>query len=253
MRPDRSFPLSNWQSFQQQDPVSKLLRTLPALESLSDWPAPDQWQSHATEIAVWDRLGQTLVFTLEEKPGQRARRKRESSAPGRSYEASICERQEIPTRAENLHDFFNAIIWLNFPLAKFALHRRAYEIQNLWWQDHGREKRCPLADRLTCFDEGGIVFELSDGMTRDEVESLLLSRNDEAKKAFVSAHRECFRLFGHGMMEVMMKGNTAIYAACILLDPGGNSQDLKLAAYLSAFDSSSPDHGSVNVSWLLTA
>ena len=251
MRPDRSFPLSDWQSFRQQKAVGSLLRTLPAIESLCNWPTPEQWQNHASGLGLWDRLGQTLVFTLEEKPGQRAKRKQASSSPGRSYEASICERQEIPTRAENLHDFFNALIWLNFPLAKFALHRRAYEIQNLWWQGHGREKRCPLADRLTCFDEGGLVFELSDGMNREAVERLLLSRKDEEKKCFVQAHPERFSLFGHGMMEVMMRGNTAIHAACILLAAGDLTRDQRLAAYISVFDAESPDHGSVNVSWLL--
>lgn len=250
MRPDSSFPLLDWQSFRQHEAVRALLTNIPAAAAFDDWPAPEQWQDLAAKQAVWERLGRPLVFTLEEKPGQRARRKQER-ALGRSYEASICERQEIPTRAKNLHDFFNALIWLNFPFAKYALHRRAYAIQRDWWQDHGRDKRCPLADRLTCFDEGGIIFDRPAELSRVAVETLLLSRADAEKRAFVQRYARQFTFFGHGMMEVMMKGNVAIHAACILLDPGAESQDQKLARYISEFGAQSPDHGSVNVAWLI--
>jgi len=200
-------------------------------------------------------MGHDLVFTLEEKLGQRARRKQKrpeaSLLGGRTYEASILEKQQIPTRAHNLHDFFNALIWLNFPLSKYALHKRAYEVQSEWSDRHEVQKRCPLADRLTCFDEGGILFEVSQGQSRSAVEALIQSRDDINKKAFVERYRESFTLFGHGMMEVMMKGNAAIYASCIILEAGTDSKDQKLARYLDRFGELSPDHGAVNVSWLL--
>ncbi len=223
---------------------------MPELLTFDDWPLPEDWQTIANHHGIWELIGINLAFTLEEKLGQRARRK-QPKGPGRSYEASILRRQEIPTRASNLHDFFNALIWLNFPNGKYTLHRKAYEVQGQWSEIHDRQQRCPLADRLTCFDEGGIVFEIPSGLGRREIESLILSRNDNEKQAFVEEYARGFTLFGHGMMEVMMKGNISIFASCILLDTGSRTRDQKLTHYLDSFGPESPDHGSINMSWLL--
>jgi hypothetical protein len=246
------FPFGNWQTFQTLQRVDALLEHVPFLREIKDWPSPENWQEMAESKQIWSAIEQQLVFTPEIKLGQRAKRKRKDAPPGRSYEASIVEKSEIPTRLANLHDFFNAIIWLNFPLGKYHLHRRAYEIQTEWWQTHDRQKRCPLLDRMTCFDEGGIVFDLPADLERGEVETLIQSRNDSAKKDFVQRYRDSFSFFGHGMMEVMMKGNTNIHAACIIINSGAETLDLRLSNYLKAFGVQTSDHDAVNVSWFLT-
>jgi len=46
------------------------------------------------------------------------------SEAGLMYEQQIFERGEIPTRAGNAHDFFNALCWLTFPRAKAAMNAR---------------------------------------------------------------------------------------------------------------------------------
>jgi hypothetical protein len=46
------------------------------------------------------------------------------SADGLAYEARIWARGEVATRPGNWHDFFNALVWLTFPLAKAALNAR---------------------------------------------------------------------------------------------------------------------------------
>ncbi len=189
---------------------------------------------------------------FEQKPGQRVKRKESKiDRAVRGYEYSILEKREIPTRAANLHDFFNAIVWFNFPKAKYHLHRRAYEVQTAWSAEFPGQGRCPLADRLTCFDEGGIVWDLPEGLGRDAVESLVQSRDDEGKRALVQRHAGSFALFGHGMMEVMLKGGSNIYASCIIVDPGPGSLDERLASYLEGFDARRPAHGGINISWLV--
>ncbi|RYZ58628.1 MAG: DUF3025 domain-containing protein [Proteobacteria bacterium] len=249
MRPPDPFPLEDWHRFQSLHRVEPLLEDVPFLRDIADWPSPKEWQEAAESKQIWEAIDQQLSFTPEIKLGQRAKRKQKDAPPGRSYEASIVEKSEIPTRIANLHDFFNALIWINFPLGKYHLHRRAYEIQTAWWQTHDRQKRCPLLDRMTCFDEGGIVFDLPENLERGPVEALIQSRDDEAKKLLVECYAERFSFFGHGMMEVMMKGKSNIHAACIILDPGPESLDYRLSAYLKAFGEQTADHGAVNVSW----
>ncbi len=138
------FPLADWQSFQNLAPIQTLLGVANDLRSIEEWPLPSTWQKSADDLDLWKVLGVELQFTLEEKLGQRAKRKVPKQSI-RSYEASILERNEIPTRANNLHDFFNALIWLNFPRAKFTLHNKAYQVQREWSERHALQQRCPLA------------------------------------------------------------------------------------------------------------
>lgn len=254
-RPRLPFPREDWMSFHTQAFVQKLLFCAPDLADLSDWPSPDDWQVFGERLSAYKNLG--LRFTLEEKPGQRARRKIAKESL-RSYERWIFEDAEIPTRAENWHDFFNAMIWMNFPEAKKSLHYKALSIQKSWPfdPDFQKGKRSPLADRLTCFDEGGVVFEMISGEVRTEVEAILCGRDDAAKEHFVREHSERFTLFGHGILEVLMKKRSQgeeperVNASCIILDPSLASLDHKLKTYLQNFDDKAPSHGTITVAWL---
>jgi hypothetical protein len=46
---------------------------------------------------------------------------------GLDYEMRIWARGEVVTRPDNWHDFFNALVWCTFPLAKAALNARHAE------------------------------------------------------------------------------------------------------------------------------
>lgn len=247
------FPVSDWGAFCALKPVGALLAVSPSLVNLVEWPTPDEWQERALDISAFRNLN--VKFSLEEKPGQRARRKIKRSTL-RSYEQWIFESGEIPTRAQNLHDFFNAIIWMNFPHAKYALHRNAFAIQRAWPEDplFTAGKRSPLADRLTIFDEGGAVFELAEGESRAVAERVLLGYDQRLKEEFVRTNRKRFTLFGHGILEVLMKGQGAapqrVNASCVLLEASTASLDAKLAEYLAGFSLESPQHGNVEVGWM---
>lgn len=80
--------------------------------------------------------------------------------PGTSdayYEVRVYESGCVATRADNLHDLFNALAWLAFPRTKArinALHAAA--IPN----EKGR--RGSKRDLLTLFDEGGAMIQCAD-------------------------------------------------------------------------------------------
>lgn len=76
-------------------------------------------------------------------------------AEGVAYEQHIFDSRRVPTR-DNLHDFFNGLVWLHFPLAK----RRLNELQAGAIEAHGiGAVRGPLRDALTVFDENGALLD----------------------------------------------------------------------------------------------
>ena len=75
--------------------------------------------------------------------------------PHEAYEAFIARTALVPTR-DNLHDFFNGLVWLRFPGAKKRLNElQAGEIAN----NGIGAARGPLRDALTLFDENGAVLD----------------------------------------------------------------------------------------------
>ena len=72
-----------------------------------------------------------------------------------AYEAFIGETGSVPTR-ENLHDFFNALVWYHFPLTKNILYEKFLTLRRNRL-DHGR--RSKPEDWLTLLDEGGEIVD----------------------------------------------------------------------------------------------
>ncbi|MDR6214195.1 DUF3025 domain-containing protein [Paracidovorax wautersii] len=73
---------------------------------------------------------------------------------GTAYEPFIFDTGTVPTR-DNLHDFFNGLVWLSFPQAK----RRLNQLQAEAIAAHGvGAVRGPLRDAITLFDENGAVL-----------------------------------------------------------------------------------------------
>ena len=73
---------------------------------------------------------------------------------GTAYEQFIFDQRRVPTR-DNLHDFFNGLVWLQFPEAKRRLNQlQAQAIA----ADGVQAVRGPLRDALTVFDENGAVL-----------------------------------------------------------------------------------------------
>ncbi|WP_426306415.1 DUF3025 domain-containing protein [Acidovorax facilis] len=125
-----------------------------------DWSAP--W------LAPWRNLGQPVAQQLQHDPA--VHRALQAAAPpalpvgfvpqselpeGTAYEQYIWDTRRVPTR-DNLHDFFNGLVWQQFPHTK----RRLNELQARTIAADGVQAvRGPLRDALTVFDENGAVLQ----------------------------------------------------------------------------------------------
>ncbi|WCN00487.1 DUF3025 domain-containing protein [Acidovorax sp. GBBC 1281] len=88
-------------------------------------------------------------------PGAAVRFVPHSALPaGRAYEAFIFDTGTVPTR-DNLHDFFNGLVWLRYPQAKHRLN--ALQAEAIAQTGVGAV-RGPLRDAITLFDENGAVL-----------------------------------------------------------------------------------------------
>ncbi len=77
---------------------------------------------------------------------------------GQAYEDFIFATGQVPTR-EGLHDFFNALCWMHFPLAKKRLN--TLQAQEIARAGVG-QVRGPVRDAATVFDENALLIQPSD-------------------------------------------------------------------------------------------
>lgn len=130
---------------------------------------------------------------------------------GAAYEAFIGATGKVPTR-DNLHDFFNALVWLSFP----SIKRRLNALQAAQIAHAGIGKsRGPARDAATIFDENCALLMVSDTSQGEAlVESI---RNHQWQSAFLD-QRDTFGqqaevwLFGHALMEKLVTPYKSITA-----------------------------------------
>ena len=143
------------------------------------------------------------------------------------YEVKVYRSGEVETRADNLHDFFNALAWLAFPRAKARLNAlHAAEIP----REGGRRGR--LRDLLTIFDEGGALV-LCD---QPDLRSLLQTM--QWKELFWNQRERVRRemriiVFGHAVLEQALKPWPGITCKAILV-PARAEPDAAVHAWLGA-------------------
>jgi hypothetical protein len=130
-----------------------------------------------------------------------------SLPPGVAYEAFISATGSVPTR-DNLHDFFNALVWLTFPRIKVQLN--ALQAGELARQG-AAAGRGRVRDAATLFDENAALLVtcnsgLLDGLRGHRWAEVFLERREEFR-------RDCdIWLFGHALMEKLVRPYKAITA-----------------------------------------
>lgn len=134
---------------------------------------------------------------------------------GVAYEAFISATGGVPTR-ENLHDFFNALVWLSFPKVKVQLNAlQSAEIERATKGEVNRTgshaNRGRVRDAATIFDENAALLVVSDEGLIEEF------RSHHWHKVFVNQRHvfdgECeVWLFGHALMEKLIRPYKAITA-----------------------------------------
>lgn len=148
-----------------------------------------------------------------------ARRLRFASAPPKQkrrrtpielaslYEGKIVELGEVPTRENDWHDFFNALTFVAFPRAKWALHERQYRL--LERRIGADTRRLPGArtreqDALALFDEGGIALAVDNSHTQQ-----LVDHPDAFEASVLALCKQGAAValpFGHALPEHLVEG-----------------------------------------------
>ncbi len=130
---------------------------------------------------------------------------------GLAYEAFIGATGQVPTR-DNLHDFFNGLVWLAYPRTKRQLN--AMQAEQIAAAGVGKS-RGPTRDGVTIFDENAALLVLRDGPDgRALLDALRAHQWSDAlferSKAF-GPDAEVW-LFGHALMEKLTAPRKAITA-----------------------------------------
>lgn len=132
----------------------------------------------------------------------------------RYYEARIAETGEVPTRADNVHDFFNALVWCAFPATKKALNLRHIAAM----PDAPPKRRGPERDFLTQLDESGAIAVCRDpGL-------LALWRAHHWQALFwqrrADVQADCrFLLTGHAIYEQALAPFSGMTAKAVIFGP----------------------------------
>lgn len=139
--------------------------------------------------------------------------------PGQAYEQFIGASGCVPTRA-NLHDFFNALVWLSFPRIKQQLN--ALQAAQIAAAGVGKS-RGPARDAATIYDENCALLVVRDSAPAAALvaalrghqwqEALWLRRAQfaGAGAGLADADAELW-LFGHALMEKLVAPRKAITA-----------------------------------------
>lgn len=144
-----------------------------------------------------------------------------------AYEEYVATRSRVPTR-DGLHDFFNGLCWLNFPLTKQRLNR--IHAAELACQGVG-PRRGAVRDAATVFDENGAVL-----CGPDLLWQALHGR--QWQRLFgdlrpLWAHAQLL-LFGHALLEKLVQPRVAI-TAHVLRGPSAPMRQESLDSWLSEY------------------
>jgi len=155
---------------------------------------------------------QAAALALVNHKGQPLRFVPQAALPeGTAYEEFIGATGQVPTR-DNLHDFFNGLVWLTFPIIKRQLNAlQAAQIA----QDGVGKSRGPARDAATIYDENSALL-----VVRDDADGAALVdalRSHRWREAFVERAAQFgpdaqVWLFGHALMEKLVAPYKAITA-----------------------------------------
>lgn len=196
----------------------------PALLGVADidWSAPwlADWRLLGEHIAQRVVAGTPQPQALSEAGHAPVRFVPQTDLPeGLAYEAFIGAHGQVPTR-EGLHDFFNALCWMHFPLAKRQLNR----LQSAAIARDGVQAwRGPVRDACTVFDENAVLIQAPDSVWQ----ALAEHRWQDALVAQRSRWAQVrIWAFGHAALEKLVRPYKSITAHLWRVPEGVQAADL---------------------------
>ncbi len=132
-----------------------------------------------------------------------------------AYESQIIAQREVPTRM-NHHDLLNALMWVTYPNAKWAISQQHLAVVQTRGEIE-KKQRSPRRDALTGFDESGVVVLSSQPallqMIRDFKWSELFVDYREVVQKNARLH-----IFGHGLYEALHSPHIGLTGKAILIN-----------------------------------
>jgi hypothetical protein len=204
---------------------------------LIDWRAPwlSPWRVNGESIAQRVIAGESQPSALNRaalaQAGIPVRFVAQSELPsGVAYEQHIFDTGRVPTR-DGLHDFFNGLAWVQFPLTKQRLNRlHVAQIAHTGIQP----VRGPARDALTLFDENAAFLQAPDALWEALAAKDWRAVFVDQRALWRQAH---LLLFGHALLEKLVTPRKNITAHVYRVQSGGDALadlDAWVAADLSA-------------------
>lgn len=152
------------------------------------------------------------------------------------YEPRCFLSGEVQMRAGNLHDLFNALVWMTFPGSKAALNARHYHALNNQSDAIPGSQRGSMRDMATLFDESGVVVvsassELSELLRNFQWHELFWHRRSQVQIAMG------FYVFGHGLYEKALQPYIGITGQGLIVEAGQDFFSWPLNRRLAFLDS----------------
>lgn len=189
-----------------------------------DWRAPwlQEWGVLQEELTGADWRAalnrRAAAMQLTNAAGLPLRFVEQEALPGGvAYEAYIAASACVPTRA-NLHDFFNGLIWLNYPRIKRGLNAlQASELE----RDGVQQVRGQVRDGATLFDENAVLFVSADAGAIDAL------RSHDWRALFIDRRAQYGKNwsvfpFGHALLEKLTAPFKAITAHAKVVQVGAD-------------------------------
>lgn len=187
-----------------------------ALQSLNSAHFPDVSMLNAILLA------RPAIFTQSGKPLRFVDQATGKLVFEAQYEPRCYLTGEVQTRENNLHDLFNALVWLTFPQSKAAINARHYRalIADAPLFPQAREgqksQRGSTRDMATLFDESGVVVAYADETLAQLLcdfkwKELFWQRRTEVSAAMG------FYIAGHGLYEKAVQSYVGITGQGLLV------------------------------------
>lgn len=150
-------------AFRESDWYYPIAELWQKFEGFAQFPTPAELSAlYARESAGLSELpAQASALHFVATPPKTRRKRRGPVDLAALYEGRITLKHEVPTRIDDWHDFFNALSFIAFPRAKWALHTRQFALLNARVAPGARRlpgARSREQDALALLDEGGIAL-----------------------------------------------------------------------------------------------
>ena len=188
------------------------------------------------DIGALNQLAQQRAQPIVNASGHAIRFAAQNVNPAAlGYETQIFTSGIVPTRPNNIHDLFNALVWLTFPHTKAAINGRHIAARG---EHAGGRNRGPVQDALTLFDECGVVVASDRPDLLEMITAFQWKKLFWKHRAAVKQHMRFF-LFGHGLMEQMLAPYVGLTGKALLLNIDTAWLESSTSALLQHIDVSS--------------